>query len=142
MRTRQNSDRSTVPNLGISRGVPLPRRQERLIENARLTSNLNGNDSSQLRISNRERMAISRRTVSRLSSCEPQAPSIESLIANLELEFHLTGCKTNHMQFSNRKFSTLFRSPRRAWPLKPHFPLASSLKLSPSRTPGRPLVGG
>jgi hypothetical protein len=30
------------------------------------------------------------------------------LIANLELEFHLIGCKTNHMQFSNRKFSAIF----------------------------------
>ncbi len=109
MRTRQNSGRSTVPNLGISRGVPLPYRQERLIENARLTSKLTSKNSSQLRISNRERMAISRRTVSRLSSFEPQAPSLQILIANLELEFHLTGCTNNHMQFSNRKYFAISR---------------------------------
>jgi hypothetical protein len=33
-----------------------------------------------------------------------------SLIANSELEFHLTSCRTNHMHFSNRKFMAFFRS--------------------------------
>src|ERR1700722_19936122 len=56
MQARQNSDSSTVPKLGISRGAPLPRRHKRLIENARLRSKLTSNDSSQLEISNRERM--------------------------------------------------------------------------------------
>jgi hypothetical protein len=37
-----------------------------------------------------------------------QRPQI--LIANPELEFHLTACRTNHMQISNRKFMTIFRS--------------------------------
>jgi hypothetical protein len=37
-----------------------------------------------------------------------QRPQI--LIANLELEFHLTACRTNHMHFSNRKFLA-FSSP-------------------------------
>src|ERR1700747_2868729 len=145
MRTWQNSGNSTVPKSGISRSVPLLRRHRRLIENARLTSKLNGNDSSQLQISNRERMAVSRRTFLLLPGLEPQAPSLQTpiaiadassigvlsdprqlkglsyrsplrhqrsqlLIANLELKFHLTGCKTNHMQFSNRKFPAIFHS--------------------------------
>src|ERR1700719_2416310 len=37
-----------------------------------------------------------------------QRPQI--LIANPELEFHLTACRTNHMQISNRKFLA-FSSP-------------------------------
>jgi hypothetical protein len=42
-----------------------------------------------------------------------QRPQI--LIANPELEFHLTACRTNHMQISNRKFVAFFRSiPRSA----------------------------
>src|ERR1700723_292445 len=74
MQARQNSDSSTVPKLGISRGAPLPRRHKRLIENARLRSKLTSNDSSQLQISNRERMAISRRTLSHPSGFDPQTP--------------------------------------------------------------------
>jgi hypothetical protein len=142
MRTWQNSASSTVPELGISRGAPLPRRRKRLIENVRLRSKLSSNNSSRLQISNRERTAISRRPVSFFSSFDPQAPGLESLIenanassigilsdqreskdlsyrplrhqrsqlliANLELEFQLTGCGTNHMQTSNRKFSAIF----------------------------------
>src|SRR6202030_1705452 len=40
--------------------------------------------------------------------CRQQPPRI--LIANPELEFHLTACRTNHMQISNRKFLA-FSSP-------------------------------
>ena len=116
MRTWQNSGRSTVPKLGIGRGVPLPRRRRRLIENARLRSRLSSRRSSQLQISNRERTAISLRAFSPSSSFGPQADNLQILIANLELESRLTGCKTNQMQFSNRKFSALFHcrlpSPR------------------------------
>jgi len=145
MRALQNSASSTVPELGISRGIPLPRRHKRLIENARLRSKLTSNDSSQLQISNRERIGISRHTLSPCSSFDPQVPDLENLIANadassigilsdqreskdlsyrsplrhqrsqllianLELEFHLTTCKANHMRFSNRKLSAIFHS--------------------------------
>ena len=110
MRTWQNSGRSTVPKLGIGRGVPLPRRRRRLIENARLRSRLSSRRSSQLQISNRERTAISLRAFSPSSSFGPQADNLQILIANLELESRLTGCKTNQMQFSNRKFSAIFHS--------------------------------
>ena len=111
MRTRQNSGCSTVPKSGIGRGISLPRGHKRLIENARLRSNLSSNDSSQLQISNRERMAISPRAAdaSSIGILSDQRES-KGLIANLELEFHLKGRKTNHMQFSNRKFSTVFAS--------------------------------
>jgi hypothetical protein len=84
MRTRQNSDSSTVPKLGIGRGVPLPRRHKRLIENARLRSELRSKHSSQLRISNRERMAISRPRSSLFSDLEPQAPNLQILIASAD----------------------------------------------------------
>ena len=113
MRTWQNSGRSTVPKLGIGRGVPLPRRRRRLIENARLRSRLSSRRSSQLQISNRERTAISLRAFSPSSSFGPQADNLQILIANLELESRLTGCKTNQMQFSNRKFSAIFHSTSR-----------------------------
>jgi len=79
-----NSGNSTVPKSGISRGVPPPSRHRRLIENARLTPKLNGNDSSHLQISNRERMAVSRRTFLLSPSLEPQAPSLQTLIANAD----------------------------------------------------------
>jgi hypothetical protein len=39
------------------------------------------------------------------------------LIANPELEFHLTGCRTNHIKFSNRKFIAFFRSIPQSVPL-------------------------
>ena len=109
MRTEQNSAcRKTIPKLGIGRGVSLARHGERSIENPRLRSKLSCKDSSWLQISNREPMAIFRRAFSLFSGFEPQASSLQNLIANLELELHLTGCKTNHMQFSNRKFSAIF----------------------------------
>jgi hypothetical protein len=44
-----------------------------------------------------------------------QRPQI--LIANPELEFHLTACRTNHMQISNRKFLAFFRSIPQSVPL-------------------------
>ena len=141
MRTGQNSGRSTVPKLGISRGVPLPRRRKRLIENARLRSKLSRNDSSQLQISNRERMAISPRIVLCLSSFEPQAPSFQTLIANPELEFHLTGCKTNHIQFSNRKFFTVFHcsfsGPGSSRPITHHCPPNRDTAIKISRNPNK-----
>src|ERR1700751_6072572 len=57
MRTGPNSDSSTIPKLGVSQGLALLRRRERLIENARLRSNLSSKYFNQLQISNRERMA-------------------------------------------------------------------------------------
>jgi hypothetical protein len=39
------------------------------------------------------------------------------LIANLELEFHLTGCRTNDMQISNRKFRRFSRTIPQSLPL-------------------------
>jgi BirA family biotin operon repressor/biotin-[acetyl-CoA-carboxylase] ligase len=91
-------------------------RGKRLIENARLRSKLSSNDPSRLQISNRERMAICRRTFSLFSSFEPQAPSLENLIANLELEFPLTHSIQRSGIVSNRKFFAIFHrtfpSPR------------------------------
>jgi len=84
MRTRQDSNSSTVPKLGIGRGVSLPRRHNRLIENARLRTELRSKHSSQLRISNRERMAISRPRSSLFSGLEPLAPNLQILIANAD----------------------------------------------------------
>src|ERR1700757_4356445 len=97
MRTWQNSRNSTVPKLGISPRVPLLHRHRPLIENARLTSRLNGNDSSQLQFSNRERMAISRCNLSRLSNLEPQASSLQTLIETPRLKFPVT--LTNATQY-------------------------------------------
>ena len=61
-------------------------------------------------------MTIHRRAFSRLPIFEPQPASLQNswasydgrLIANLELNLHLTGRKTNHIQFSYRKFSAVF----------------------------------
>ena len=79
------------------------------------------------------------------SSLGRQCPQF--LIANLELEFRLTGCKTNHMQFSNRKFPAIFRSHSRSLaairltcPEQPRHPrrsLATPLPWPPS---GRRLI--
>ena len=74
MRALQNSASSTVPELGISRGIPLPQRHKRLSENARLRSELSSKHSSQLQVSNRERMAISRRPVSSFFQLRSSSP--------------------------------------------------------------------
>src|SRR4029077_7139023 len=121
----------TVPKLGISRGIPLPRRHKLLIENTRLRSKLTSKHSSQLQISNRERMAIRGRNFSLFPSFKPQAFSSKTLIANLELEFEITGCGTNHMQISNRKFSAIFHcrfpSPGRLSSFATRLPRADSV---------------
>jgi hypothetical protein len=114
-------------------------------------------------------MAISRRTFSRLSSFEPQAPNLQTpianadafsigilsdqreskglsyrsplrhqrpqlLIANPELEFHLTGCKNNHTQFSNRKFpGFLLQFASIALELTCHSPLTCPERISRPR---------
>jgi hypothetical protein len=52
-----------------------------------------------------------RRESEDLSSSIPHYEQLSTiLIANPELEFHLTGCRTNHIKFSNRKFLA-FSSP-------------------------------
>jgi hypothetical protein len=116
MRTSQNSGSSTIPKLGIGRGVSLAHHGERLIENPRLRSKLSCKDSSWLQISNREPMAIFRRAFSLFSGFEPQASSPQNLIANLELEFLLTHSKQRSGTDSNRKFFAIFHrtfpSPR------------------------------
>lgn len=69
-----------------------------------------------LKFPNRERMTIHRRVFSHLPSFEPQPASLQNpwpphdgrLIAKLELNLRLTGRRTNHIQFSNRKFLALF----------------------------------
>src|ERR1700747_461096 len=91
MRTRQDSNSSTVPKLGIGRGVSLPRRH-----NA---------DASSIGILSDDRESKG------LSYHFPLLHQrSQLLIANLELKLHLTTRKTNHMQFSNRKFSAIFHS--------------------------------
>ena len=97
MRTEQNSGSSTIPELGIGRGVSLlpgtvrayhqPAARKFLIANPRLKFSLSHRKISALEISNRERMAIFRRAFSLFSGFEPPAPSIQNLIANPELEF-------------------------------------------------------
>src|ERR1700751_2704684 len=110
MRTEQNSAcRKTIPKLGIGRGVSLARHGERSIENPRLRSRLSCKDSSWLQISNREPMAIFRRAFSLFSGFEPQASSLQNLIANPELEFLLTDSKQRSAPVSNRKFLAIFR---------------------------------
>ena len=89
-----------------------------LIANTRLEFRSSQRKLSPLKFPNREPIAIRRRAFSRLTSFEPQPPSLQNpfppydgrLIANLELRLHLTGRGTNHMQISNRKFSTVFTS--------------------------------
>jgi BirA family transcriptional regulator, biotin operon repressor / biotin---[acetyl-CoA-carboxylase] ligase len=61
-----------------------------------------------LHISNRERMAIFRRAFSLFSGFEPQASSLQNLIANPELEFLLTRSKQRSATVSNRKFFAIF----------------------------------
>ena len=61
-------------------------------------------------------MTIHRRALWHLPSLEPKPAGLQNswppydgrLIANLELNLRLTGCKTNHIQFSYRKFSAVF----------------------------------
>ena len=45
----------------------------------------------------------------RNSSFQPPAPSFQKLIANLELEFHLTHRKVSPLKISNRKFLAILR---------------------------------
>jgi hypothetical protein len=96
----------------------------RLIANPRLKFGLSGKDSSQLQIPNRERIAIFHRAlpfassfepqVSRLSNLEPAMPNLQLLIANLGLEFRVSPICISELKFSNRKFSSISRSLRRA----------------------------
>src|SRR5579864_6948767 len=140
MRAWQNSDSSAVPKSGISRYLPLPRRHRHLIENARLTSKLNGNPSSQLQISNRERMAISSQRLSLFSSFEPQAPSLQILIETPRLRFPVTPTNTPLYKVLIETKTALFSPLLLAWvcvylplvthhssPLSLSSPLASSM---------------
>jgi hypothetical protein len=65
------------------------------------------------------------------------------LIANLELEFHVSSIRITKLRFSNRKYSTLFRAPRRIEISR--YALSSLVADLPLalRRPGaeRPLVG-
>src|SRR5580693_5300605 len=87
-----------------------------LIANPRLKAHPSPSKLSPLKFPDRERMTVHRRAFSRLPSFEPQPAGLPNswppydgrLIANLELNLRLTGCKTNHIQFSNRKFSAFF----------------------------------
>ena len=87
-----------------------------LIANRRLRLRLSQRKLSPLKFPNRERMTIHRRAFSRLPIFEPQPASLQNswasydgrLIANLELNLHLTGRKTNHIQFSNRECLAFF----------------------------------
>jgi hypothetical protein len=87
-----------------------------LIVNTRLEFRSSHRKLSPLKFPSREPIAIRRRAFSRLTSFEPQPPSLQNpwppydgrLIANLELKLHLTGRRTNHIQFSNRKFLAFF----------------------------------
>jgi hypothetical protein len=45
----------------------------------------------------------------RNSSFQPPAPSFQKLIANLELEFHLTHRKISLLKISNRKYFAILR---------------------------------
>ena len=86
------------------------------ITNARLKVRSSHRKLSPLKIPDRERMTIHRRAFSRLPSFEPQPAGLQNswppydgrLIANLKLNLRLTGFKTNHIQFSNSKFSAVF----------------------------------
>jgi hypothetical protein len=87
-----------------------------LIANARLKVHPTHRKLSPLKFPNRERMTIHRRAHSLLPSLQPQPAGLKNpwppydgrLIANLELNNLLTTCKTNHIQFSNRKFLAFF----------------------------------
>jgi hypothetical protein len=50
----------------------------------------------------------SRRTRASNSSFEPQASSLQNLIANLELEFELSHRKESPLKISNRKYFAIF----------------------------------
>ena len=143
MRTEQNSDSSTIPELGIGRSVsPLPgtvrayhqpAARKFLIANPRLKFSLSHRKISTLEISNREPMTIFRRAFSLFSGFEPQASSLQNLIANPELEFLLTHSKQRSGIVSNRKFSPLLHSPWRTTIFRTGFsstlqPRASSLQ--------------
>ena len=124
--TLRTSPKMTI-NLAPSRPSPLLSRNRSgsrkpcyspvfLIANARLKVHPTHSKLCPLKFPNRERMAIHRRGFSLLPSFEPQPTSLQNpwppydgrLIANLELNLRLTGRRTNDIQFSNRKFSTVF----------------------------------
>jgi hypothetical protein len=122
MRTRQNSDSSTIPKLGSGRGVPADASSIGILSDQRESkgpSRRSPHQCSKLLIANADASSIGilsdQRESKGLSYHSPLCRQrSQLLIANLELEFRLTGCKTNHMQFSNRKFSAIFphRFPR------------------------------
>ena len=62
----------------------------------------------------------------RNSSFQPPAPSFQKLIANLELEFHLTQRKLSPLRISNRKFFAVFHLTAQLCPR----PSSSSLPAS------------
>jgi hypothetical protein len=88
-----------------SRPAPVPI----LIANPRLESKLTSKDSSSLQISNRERMAISRRAFSGFPSFKPLTSRPQNLIVTLELEFPVTRTKQPGNQNPNRYKTPLLR---------------------------------
>ena len=103
------------PLLSHIAGALKPRGCPVFLIDARLKSRPTHSKLSPLKSPNRERMATHRRALSRLPSFEPPPASLQNpwppydgrLIANLN-KIRLTARKTNHIQFSNRKFSALF----------------------------------
>ena len=103
-----------------------------LIANARLKFNLSHSKENPLQISNRERMTVPQsrfrapaqegrritiraskvnlRFELRYSSFQLRAPSLQNLIANLELEFRLTHTKLSPLRISNRKYFAVFHA--------------------------------
>jgi hypothetical protein len=79
-----------------------------LIANTRLKFALRYRDVSGLQISNRERMAIFRRSFSIPSSFKPPASSVQNLIVTLELKFPATRTKQTRNQNPNRYKMAVF----------------------------------
>jgi hypothetical protein len=104
MRTRQNSASSTIPKLGISRGVPA--------------------DASSIGILSDQRES---KGLSHHSPLRHQPSQL--LIANLELEFHLTAAKPITCNFLIANFRRFFIIVSRAW--------ARVVSLAQSRLPAR-----
>jgi BirA family transcriptional regulator, biotin operon repressor / biotin---[acetyl-CoA-carboxylase] ligase len=146
MRTRQDSNSSTVPKLGIGRGVSLPRRHNTDASSIGILSD----DRESKGLSYRSPLRHQRADASSIGILSDQRESkglsyhfpllhqrSQLLIANLELKLHLTTRKTNHMQFSNRKFSAIFHSNSPVslsnLPVTRHPPLITAFLVLPAR---------
>jgi hypothetical protein len=89
---------------------PLAPSLQILIANPRLESKLTSKDSSSLQISNRERMAISRRAFSGFPGFKPPTSRPQNLIVTLESKFPVTRRKQTRNQNPNRYKTPLFAS--------------------------------